>query len=151
MQTNPPPKVACRRGMSLIELTVVILVFLSLIAIMLIGTRSWIRGSARAACIMNLRNIQLATRSYQNMNGYYFGGQPVSEYGTQDIARHLLEKGFISLHQYDLCKGSDSCDGGGKYSSSAPSVFPFPGALYITCSLAGSENHAPDPSSSAGW
>lgn len=55
-------------GMTLLELTVVILVLLSLISILFVGARAWKKGSDRAANIMVVRNIQQAVRSYQNMN-----------------------------------------------------------------------------------
>ena len=149
MKTNQPPRVANRRGMTLIELTVVILVLLSLISIMFIGARAWKRGSDRAGCIMSTRNMQLATRSYQNMYGYYFGDQPKAEYGTQDIASHLLAKDFISQNLFDQAEGNKPCNGGGSYSITAPSVFPMPGDLYMNCSLAGAEKHAPE--NTASW
>ena len=56
-----------KTGMTLLELTVVILVLLSLISILFIGARAWKKGSDRAGCILNLRNIQQAVRGDQNM------------------------------------------------------------------------------------
>ncbi len=55
-------------GMTLLELTVVILVLLSLISILFVGARAWKKGSDRAANVMIIRNVQQALRSYQNMN-----------------------------------------------------------------------------------
>jgi prepilin-type N-terminal cleavage/methylation domain-containing protein len=57
-----------KSGMTLIELTVVILVLLSLLSILFIGARAWKVGSDRAANIMNLRNVQLAVRGFANLN-----------------------------------------------------------------------------------
>jgi len=57
-----------KAGMTLLELTVVILVLLSLISILFIGARAWKKGADRAGCIMNIRNLQQAVRSYANMN-----------------------------------------------------------------------------------
>jgi prepilin-type N-terminal cleavage/methylation domain-containing protein len=57
-----------KSGMTLLELTVVILVLLSLISILFVGARAWKKGSDRSANIMNLRNTQQAVRGYQNMN-----------------------------------------------------------------------------------
>ena len=54
-------------GMTLLELTVVILVLLSLISILFIGARAWKKGSDRSANIMNIRNCQQAMRGEQNM------------------------------------------------------------------------------------
>jgi type II secretory pathway pseudopilin PulG len=56
------------KGMTLLELTVVILVLLSLISILFVGARAWKKGSDRAANVMIVRNVQQAVRSYQNMN-----------------------------------------------------------------------------------
>ena len=56
------------KGMTLLELTVVILVLLSLISILFVGARAWKKGSDRAANVMIIRNVQQAVRSYQNMN-----------------------------------------------------------------------------------
>jgi prepilin-type N-terminal cleavage/methylation domain-containing protein len=45
-----------KTGMTLLELTIVILVLLTLVSILFIGARAWKKGSDRAANIMNLRN-----------------------------------------------------------------------------------------------
>jgi len=68
------------KGMTLLELTVVILVLLSLISILFVGARAWKKGSDRAANVMNIRNVQQAVRSYQNMNNVSEG----SSVGTDD-------------------------------------------------------------------
>ena len=144
MKCNLPPEVVGTRGITLVELTVAIVVILSLISLLAIGTRGWMRASARSACIMNLRNFQVATRSYQNLYGYYPGGHPKLEYGTQDIARHLFEKEYVSPSLYDQAKGAKACAGGGTYISSEPDVFPLPGNLYLICSLVVSRKHMPE-------
>ena len=53
-------------GMTLLELTVVILVLLSLITILFIGARAWKKGSDRSTNLINLRNCQQAMRGHQN-------------------------------------------------------------------------------------
>lgn len=57
-----------KSGMTLLELTVVILVLLSLISILFVGARAWKKGSDRSANILNVRNVQQAVRGYENMN-----------------------------------------------------------------------------------
>ena len=57
-----------KSGMTLLELTVVILVLLSLISILFIGARAWKKGSDRAGCILNIRNTQQAVRGFMNMH-----------------------------------------------------------------------------------
>ena len=65
-----------KSGMTLLELTVVILVLLSLISILFIGARAWKKGSDRAGCIMNIRNVQQGMRSFQNMTRQTSRGSP---------------------------------------------------------------------------
>jgi len=56
-------------GMTLIEITVVILVLLTLIAVLFIGANIYKQGADRAACILNIRNIHQDVRADQNLNG----------------------------------------------------------------------------------
>ena len=58
-----------KAGMTLLELTVVILVLLSLISILFIGARAWKKGSDRAANILNMRNVQQAVRAHAKVRG----------------------------------------------------------------------------------
>lgn len=55
-------------GMTLIEITVVILVLLTLISVLFIGANIYKKGADRAACILNIRNIHQAVRANQNLN-----------------------------------------------------------------------------------
>lgn len=69
-----------RRGITLLELTVVILVMLTLIGILFIGTTAWKRGADRSNNIMNLRNAQQAMRCHSNVRGIPIDGSvPQSE------------------------------------------------------------------------
>ena len=68
MKLTQTPSIKRKSGMTLLELTVVILVLLSLISILFIGARAWKKGSDRATNIMNLRNCQQAMRGHANMN-----------------------------------------------------------------------------------
>jgi type II secretory pathway pseudopilin PulG len=65
MKTTPKNS---KKGMTLLELTVVILVLLALIGILFVGGRAWKKGSDRAASTLQIRNVQQAVRSYANMN-----------------------------------------------------------------------------------
>ena len=53
-------------GVTLLELTVVILVLLTLIGILFVGVNAWRKGSDRAANILNVRNTSQAMRGFQN-------------------------------------------------------------------------------------
>lgn len=149
MTNNLPPKVVTRRGMTLLEVTIIIVVFLSLISILIVGARAWKRGSDRAACVINIRNVQVAARSYQNLYGYYCGGRPYAENGSQDIAEHLFAKGYIAQKSYEQASGIQECPSGGNYHRDSPDMFPKGGELYITCSL--SESDAHEPNTNADW
>ena len=69
MKLTTTHKMKRKAGMTLLELTVVILVLLSLISILFIGARAWKKGSDRAANILNIRNVQQAVRAHVNMRG----------------------------------------------------------------------------------
>lgn len=149
MNTQPPPRVVRPRGLTLLELTIVIAVLLSLVSILFVGARAWKRGGDRACCILTIRNVQVATRSYQNMYGYDYGSHPSAENGTQDIARQLFAKGYIEQRLFDQARGATKCPAGGSYACLVPDVFPQEGELYMACSLSGSDGHT--PSSHADW
>jgi len=55
-----------KRGVTLLELTVVILVLLSLIGILFVGVNAWKRGSDRSQAVLTMRNAQQAVRGIQN-------------------------------------------------------------------------------------
>ena len=60
--------------MTLLEMTVVILVLITLISVLFFATRSWKRGSDRVICLINIQAVQKAVRSYSNLYGYAPGG-----------------------------------------------------------------------------
>jgi type II secretory pathway pseudopilin PulG len=149
MSPQTRPRGSMRSGMTLIELTTFIVILLVLVSVLFISSRAWKRGSDRTGCILTLRNIQVATRSYQNLYGYNYGGRPYAENGTQDIAQHLFQKGYIEQNLYDQARGMKSCPGGGTYRCAVPDVFPQVGQLFLACSLSAAESHMPN--SYANW
>lgn len=113
-------------GMTLLELTVVILVLLSLIGILFIGANAWKNGTDRATCVMNIRNIQQSVRSFQNLN-------VKSEGADFDMLTDIMgPNGYIR---------EPSCPGGGDYEY--VTQIPAKGILAVTCELAVSHNHVP--------
>lgn len=74
MKLTNTSNLKAKSGMTLLELTVVILVLLSLISILFIGARAWKKGSDRSANIMNIRNTQQAMRGHQNLKELNPGG-----------------------------------------------------------------------------
>jgi len=120
-------------GVTLIELTVVILVLLALMTTLFIGARAWKKGSDRTGCIMNIRNVQQAVRSHQNLNGLNDGA-------TIDVVNDL-----VGPEKY--LNTTPVCPGGGTYTFA--STIPNLGDLAATCSLESSDDHVPD--NHAGW
>ena len=124
-------------GMTLLELTVVILVLLSLISILFIGARAWKKGSDRSANILNIRNVQQAVRGHANVRGLAEG---------------------VALPATDIL-------GAGKYLNNpvAPNSFityttpaefvPVAGTLYLAAVYTGtgSADYAPDATLTAEW
>ncbi|RYD34675.1 MAG: type II secretion system protein [Verrucomicrobiaceae bacterium] len=135
--------------MSIVELTVVIAILLTLISILFIGSQAWKRGSDRSSCVLTMRNVQVATRSYQNMYGYNYGGRPYAQDGTQDIVAHLYSKGYIESRLFQQARGTAPCPSGGSYEIPLPDIFPASGELFMTCSLSETQDHM--PSSHSDW
>ena len=81
-------------GMTLIEITVVILVLLTLISVLFIGANIYKKGADRAACILNIRNVHQAVRANQNLKGINTGADLdiVNEiYSATGTERYLTE------------------------------------------------------------
>jgi len=68
MKLTHTRNIQVKSGMTLLEMTVVILVLLSLTSILFIGAKAWKKGADRSANIMNLRNVQLAVRGHASTN-----------------------------------------------------------------------------------
>ena len=112
-----------KTGMTLLELTVVILVLLSLITILFIGARAWKRGADRSANILNIRNVQQAVRGHANMRNLNIGDS------LADSAIHSTDGSTGYMKTPTPPAGLDAYE----YGSTVPAV----GTLYIT-------NHADD-------
>ena len=120
--------------MTLIELTVVILVLLSLISILFIGAQAWKRGSDRTMCIMNIQNMQKGMRSYANLYGYAPGESVTG-----------LQSNIVGIGKF--VQVAPLCPGSGTYSYGeilGIDTIPPIGELYMTCSLATSDRHVPE-------
>lgn len=126
---------SCRgfgKGMTLLELTVVIMVLLSLISILFIGANAWKKGSDRTLCIMNIRNVQNGIRSFSNLYAYS-PGQSVPG----------LQMRIIGLGKF--VEATPECPSSGDYTfgeAFGGDTIPPIGELYLECSLA-SSGHVP--------
>lgn len=116
-------------GITLLEITVVLVVLMSLIAVLFLGASAWKSGSDRSNCLVNIRNVQLAARSYQNM---YAVGHGSTFTSTMIIGTDSY------IPQVPVCPA------GGTYGFVAS--FPATGTLFMSCSVATHE-----PPSHQGW
>jgi len=132
------------RGLTLLEMSVVIGVILALVSVTFAGANAWKNGTSRTQCIVNIRNIQQAVRCYQNVHGYNPGAKAVGFDGTQSIARQLYSREYIRTQAYNQILGIEQCPGGGYYQIADVQRFPLPGELFIRCSLAESQQHMPE-------
>lgn len=92
----------------------------------IVGQRAWRKGSERAGCIMNIRNVQQSVRSYKNMNGYDIGD-------TVDWSEVIGPGKFVER--------TPVCPSGGTYTYVKD--HPKVGELACRCSLEHSESHVP--------
>jgi len=121
------------RGMTLLELTVVILVLLSLISVLFIGANAWKKGSDRALCVMSIRNVQTAVRSFSNLYGYNPGES------VPGLQMRVIGPGQF-VEQLPTCPSSGVYTYGG---DEGAETIPQVGTLYLNCSLATSASHVP--------
>ncbi len=141
--TNTQNVKASKSGMTLLELTVVILVLLSLISILFIGARAWKKGSDRAASILQIRNVQQAVRSYSNMNGQNPGAT------VAGLKAEIFGAGkFI---ENDPTLGTHPAGSGTTYSIAADGVIPVIGTLYMTTSGTDAADYAPKAGTYGDW
>lgn len=119
--------------MTLLELTVVIMVLMTLITTLFFGAQAWKRGSDRALCIIHIQNVQKAVRSYSNLYGFSPGGSVVN-----------LQSQVIGLGRF--VEVAPTCPGNGTYSYGqiyGPDTIPPLGDLYLQCTLAAGSQHEP--------
>lgn len=117
--------------MTLLEMTVVILVLLSLITVLFFGAQKWKRGSDRAICIINIQNVQKGVRSYSNLYGFDAGSTVTG-----------LKDQLIGLGRF--VESTPTCPGGGVYNFDQQDTIPPMGTLYMECDLSVSDQHVPN-------
>ncbi len=134
IQWSPrPSQRAGHVGMTLLEMTVVILVLLGLISILFIGAQAWKRGSDRALCIMHIQAVQKGVRSYANLYGFSAGASAPN-----------LQSQVIGLGRF--VEAAPICPGNGTYSygeTYGNNTIPPMGELYMKCTLSVSQEHIP--------
>ena len=125
-----------KSGMTLLELTVVILVLLSLISILFIGARAWKKGSDRAANILNIRNVQQAVRAHANVRGLLEGAT-------------LASTEIVGSGKYLNSVTAPNSDISYAYGTAVPAI----GTLYLIATYAAGTDtdYAPTTGSTSEW
>ena len=126
-------------GMTLIEITVVILVLLTLIAVLFIGANIYKKGADRAACILNIRNIHQAVRADQNLEN--------RNSGDAIVGTILGVAGSGAYFETVITCPS----AGGAYT--VATTYPPIGTVGAVCATLGdaTNKHFPDPTTTASW
>lgn len=133
---------SCRvnpKGMTLLEIALVVALMLSLIAIMFLGIAAYKKGADRAKCLIQLSSIQKVVRSYQNTYDQIAGAALVH-------STTLMGSGLY----FETILNCPDTETPGAYTYMA--AVPAPGTAYATCSLAGGTTvHNPTASALATW
>ena len=137
MKLTPSHTTKRTAGMTLLELTVVILVLLSLISILFIGARAWKKGSDRAANILNIRNVQQAVRAHANVRALSIGDALIA---TTDI---------VGTGKYLNSVTSPNTDITYTYGAAVPAI----GSLYLVAAYASgsASDYEPAATTYAEW
>lgn len=121
-------------GMTLLEITVVIVVLLSLMSVLFVGASAWKRGSDRSNAILIIRGAQSGLRAHTNIEGAEVGPYPglpeqifgENRYvfnGTDPLSGEARQDGELPGHpREDLAFGFADGDG---------NAVPPVGTLYI--------------------
>jgi len=136
MKLTNTQNMKAKSGMTLLELTVVILVLLSLISILFIGARAWKKGSDRAANILNIRNVQQAVRAHANVRAL-------------NIADTLPSSEIVGSGKYLNSVTAPNTDITYTYGAAVPAI----GTLYLVAAYASgtSTDYAPATSTYSEW
>ena len=121
-------------GMTLLEMTVVILVLLAFITVLFVGARAWKRGSDRALCIIQIQGVQKAMRSYANLYGFEPGAN------APNLQSQIIGFGRF-IETTPVCPSGYDYTFGATYGAN---TIPPLGGLYMECPLATSGRHMPD-------
>jgi type II secretory pathway pseudopilin PulG len=117
----------CKRthGVTLLELSMVILVLLALMTLLFIAARAWMRGSDKSASIITIRNTQQAVRAYANMYQRNPGD-------TIDNLPSLIFGPDKFIEEDPSTTDHPASSAGVIYTISDPTVIPLIGTLYLT-------------------
>lgn len=126
-----------KAGMTLIELTVVILVLLTLISVLFIGAQAYKNAADRSACILNIRNFHQGVRAYQNTDSAAVG----SAITRSDIV------GADKFVEVEPVCPTDATT----VNYTLVATYPAVGTSAVTCTTNGSTSKDHQPKTTDGW
>ena len=115
--------------MTLIEITVVILVLLTLISVLFIGANIYKRGADRAACILNIRNIHQAVRANQNLSAHNVGS-PLVRVDIIGAGRYLETEPLCPTSSQIAAAVDETAPGAGDGIAAVTEDYPFVANTY---------------------
>lgn len=123
------------RGLTLIEVTLVIAVLLGLISVLFIGVTAYKKGTDRAQCLINSSSVQKAVRSYAN----------IYQLNTGDALIHSAQL----IGSSNMFESEPLCPQYGTYvwETEVPAV----GAPYIDCMDPNNSGEFHYPQNTMGW
>ena len=117
-------------GLTLVEMAVAMGALSLLSTLLLTSTKACLRGSDRAACILNIETVQKGVRGFASMSGLKPGAV------VSGLEAEVVGSGRF-FDQLPACPGHGSYTLGGDR-------IPEIGVLYMNCSLGTSLDHLPD-------
>ncbi len=159
MKFTHPQKQRWKRaaGLTLIELSLIIVVLLGLIGVMLIGVNAFRKGSDRTASILIIRQAQQGMRAHCGIENYRGTFAP-------DLAIHVFGENKYVSNGVDSATGEPKADGElpshpvrGQFfgfTAGDSNVIPALGSLYICTGGASglaNKDYNPQPFRYEGW
>lgn len=132
-----PSAASALRGMTLLEMTLVLMVLFSLVSIVFVGATAWKRGAERSLCVVNIQAVQKGVRSYSNMYGFDPGAS------VPGLRSKIIGDGKF-VETTPVCRTPGTYSYGQQYGED---TIPPIGTLYLECSLAVDKGHAPQSTS----
>lgn len=129
-----PSALSALRGMTLLEMTLVLLVLFSLVSIVFVGATAWKRGAERSLCVVNIQAVQKGVRSFSNLYGYDPGAS------VPGLRSQIIGDGKF-VENTPICRSPGTYSFGQSFGED---TIPPVGTLYMECSLAVAKRHTPD-------
>lgn len=135
MTISPDLRLKRAPGLTLIELTLVMVILILFLGMTWVAVAAWKGGADRSACILNIRHMQLAVRGYANSQSLNPGDDTSAR-----VPSVVLQNELVGVGKYVV--NAPRCPAGGTYTMGGNTI-PAIGTLYMSCSLGGN-GHVPE-------